>query len=184
MFRSGRNAHRPQGRWALPVPSGCHYARPMPANQQTPRTEHLGAHDCWSLLRTVSVGRLAVWAADHPEIFPVNYVVDHGSLVFRTAAGTKLSAVLGGPPVAFEADGVNANSGVAWSVIVKGKAEEVHRGHELLETVSLLLFPWEAGPKDHFVRIVPESVSGRRFTVTPPGTWWLPLNGQSDTAVD
>lgn len=117
-----------------------------------------------------------MWVEDHPDIFPVNYKVDHGTLVFRTGAGTKLKAALGGTPVALEADGVDAGTGVAWSVVVKGQATAVSRTEEVLDTVGLFLFPWEAGRKDHFIRIVPTSVTGRRFTVTPPVTWWSSLH--------
>ena len=39
---------------------------------------------CWALLRTTSVGRLAVWVEDHPDIFPINFAVDHGTVVFRS----------------------------------------------------------------------------------------------------
>lgn len=124
----------------------------------------------------MSVGHLAVWVEDHPDIFPVNYKVDHGTLVFRTGAGTKFEAALGETPVALEADGVDAGSGVAWSVVVKGHATAVSRTEEVLDTVGLFLFPWEAGRKDHFIRIVPTSVTGRRFTVTPPVTWWSSLD--------
>lgn len=34
----------------------------------------------------------------------------------------------------------------------------------------------EAGRKNHFIRIDPTSISGRRFTVTPPPTWWSSLD--------
>lgn len=142
----------------------------------TPDVEVLDSQQCWDLLRKVSVGRLAVWAEDHPDIFPLNYAVDHGTVVFRTGDGTKLDLALGTAPVALEADGVDANAGVAWSVVVKGNAETIRATEEVLDTVGLLLFPWHAGRKDHFVRIVPTTVTGRRFTVTPPATWWSPLN--------
>ncbi|KRE64978.1 flavin-nucleotide-binding protein [Arthrobacter sp. Soil736] len=141
-----------------------------------PEAEVLASHECWRLLRSVSLGRLAVWVNDHPDIFPINYKVDHGTLVFRTGAGTKLSSALAGAPVALEADGVDADAGVAWSVVVKGQANAVERTQELLDTVGLLLFPWETGRKDHFIRIVPDTVSGRRFTIAPPLTWWSPLD--------
>ena len=36
---------------------------------------------------------------------------------------------------------------------------------ELFEAQDLPLFPWHAGPKHRFVRIVPTLTSGRRFTV-------------------
>ena len=83
---------------------------------------------------------------------------------------------MGQTPVALEADGVDAESGVAWSVVVKGQATAISLVEDVLDTVGLFLFPWEAGRKDHFVRIVPTSVTGRRFTVTPPLTWWSPLD--------
>ncbi|MCG2622172.1 pyridoxamine 5'-phosphate oxidase family protein [Arthrobacter sp. I2-34] len=141
-----------------------------------PDAEVLGRKTCWQLLRGVSVGRLALWVLDHPDIFPVNYAVDQESLVFRTGPGTKLDAVLGGFPVALEADGVDPATGVAWSVVVKGKALAVRPGQELLESVTLRLFPWHGGPKEHFIRIVPDSVTGRRFVVVSPRVWWQPLN--------
>lgn len=136
------------------------------------RTEDLPVHECWALLRGVSVGRLAVWDTDHPDIFPINYTVDHGTLVFRTGEGTKLAALRGGNPVALEADGVDPDTGIAWSVVVKGASEFVSTTEEILDSFSLRLFPWHAGRKDNFVRIVPTSVTGRRFIVIPPAEWW------------
>ena len=141
-----------------------------------PEVENLDTKQCWEQLRGVSVGRLAVWMGDHPDIFPINYKVDHGTLVFRTGEGTKLHAALGATPVALEADGVDTGSGVAWSVVVKGTAASIQLTQEVLDTVGLLLFPWQAGRKDHFVRIIPTTMTGRRFKVTPPLTWWSPLD--------
>lgn len=144
--------------------------------ETTPKSEILENADCWKRLRSVSVGRLAVWVDDHPDIFPINYKVDHGTLVFRTGSGTKLNSCLGKDPVALEADGVDVDSGVAWSVVVKGQAQQLERTEELLDSVGLLLFPWETGRKDHFVRVTPTSISGRRFSIAPPLTWWSPLD--------
>lgn len=157
------------------------YGLTMTNKPTVPEAEILDNKQCWELLRSVSVGRLAVWAHDHPDIFPINYKADHGTLVFRTGEGSKLHAALSATPVALEADGVDPNTGVAWSVVVKGvvvkgKAESIKLTQEVLDTVGLLLFPWQAGRKDHFVRIVPTSLTGRRFKVTPPLTWWSPLD--------
>ena len=124
----------------------------------------LGVSESWGLLRAAVVGRLAVVVAGQPEIYPVNYLVDHGSIVFRTAEGTKLAHSIG-RPVAFEVDGYDAGSGEAWSVVVKGKAWEVKQLHEVLEALDLPLFPWHAAPKPHIVRIEPDNVTGRRFHV-------------------
>ena len=149
-----------------------------------PPTELLESHECWALLRQVSVARLAVWLEDGPDIFPVNYTTDHGTVVFRTGAGTKLEAALGDLPVAMEADGVNPETGVAWSVVLRGSAELLTRTEDVLSTFSLPLFPWEAGQKDNFVRVIPGSISGRRFTVAPPNMWWTPAEGAKRSAVE
>jgi hypothetical protein len=141
------------------------------------QVENLESQQCWELLRQVSVGRLAVWIDDHPDIFPLNYAVDHGTLVFRTGEGTKLGGALGETPVALEADGVDAASGMAWSVVVKGQAAPLAGTEEILDSASLYLFPWQAGRKDHFVRITPDTITGRRFKVTPPLTWWTQQSG-------
>ena len=68
--------------------------------------EHLSVSESWSLVRSAPVGRLAVVVDGRPEIFPLNHVVDHGTLVFRTAEGTKLSGTVG-HEVAYECDGLD-----------------------------------------------------------------------------
>ena len=108
---------------------------------------------------------------DRPEIFPINYVVDRGAVVFRTAAGTKLAGSVLGSHVAFEADGVDPVSGDAWSVIVKGEATELERIDDLFDALALPLYPWHAAPKHHFVRIHPSQVTGRRLAIVGPDAW-------------
>jgi nitroimidazol reductase NimA-like FMN-containing flavoprotein (pyridoxamine 5'-phosphate oxidase superfamily) len=130
----------------------------------------LGESDCWELLRNAEVGRLAVSVANHPDIFPVNYVVDHGSIVFRTNEGTKLAASVLGVAVAFEIDGYDADAGDAWSVVVKGRAVEVEQLLGRFEAADLPLFPWHAGPKYRVVRIEPDDVTGRRFHRVQPAS--------------
>jgi uncharacterized protein len=119
---------------------------------------------CWGLLRSAEVGRLAVVVNHRPEIFPINFVVDHATVVFRTAAGTKLDWGAG-RDVAFEVDGYEPDSGVAWSVVVKGLAREVKGMYEALDALELPLFPWHTSAKPHIIRIEPDQVTGRRFKV-------------------
>jgi hypothetical protein len=125
----------------------------------------LSATESWSLLRGAVVGRLAVIVDDRPDIFPVNHLVDHGSVVFRTAGGTKLTGAVG-HWVAYEVDGYDPETANAWSVVVKGNAQEVNRLYDVLDMVGLPLFPWHSAPKPHFIRIEPDTISGRRFEVT------------------
>jgi nitroimidazol reductase NimA-like FMN-containing flavoprotein (pyridoxamine 5'-phosphate oxidase superfamily) len=134
----------------------------------------LSASESWALVREAVVGRLAVVADSGPDIFPINHVVDHGTVVFRTAQGTKLSAALENPAVAFEVDGYDAAGGDAWSVVVKGRAREVKEMYDVLEVIELPIFPWHAAPKPRYMRINADSITGRRFHViggaSSPGT--------------
>jgi hypothetical protein len=127
-------------------------------------TVKLGVSESWGLMREAVVGRLAVVPHDqpYPDIFPVNFLVDHGTVVFRTAPGTKLAAAVD-RPVAFEVDGYDPATGDAWSVVVKGTAREVKDLYEVLDALNLPLFPWHAAPKPRIVRIEPDQISGRRF---------------------
>ena len=127
--------------------------------------EELSVAECWRLLRTHEVGRLAVSISDHPDIFPINYVVDGDGIVFRTGPGTKLAASVLGRGIAFEIDGYDPIAGDAWSVVAKGRARQVEHMIEYFEAEDLPLFPWHASPKPDIVRIEPDEITGRRFHV-------------------
>lgn len=145
----------------------------MDNDPSVPATEQLDTDECWHMLRSSSLGRLAVWHDNHPEIFPINYIVDRGTLVVRTGTGTKLAAAAGNSEVAFEVDGRNQTAGEAWSVVVKATMQQIGVSTEFHQEVVRWLFPWESGAKDHFLRILPYEITGRRFMLTPPLTWWL-----------
>ena len=108
------------------------------------------------------VGRLAI-AGPRPVILPVNYVVDKGEIVFRTAPGTKLSAAAKDNFVAFEVDDVKPELRSGWSVLVRGQSHEIRDPTERERLSKLPLKSWAAGDKDHFVRISNAIVSGRRL---------------------
>jgi hypothetical protein len=154
----------------------------MADNERT--VDELSQSACWALLRTTTVGRLAVWVDDHPDIFPLNYAVDHGTLVFRSSSGTKVTAALSDAQVALEADGYDAGTAAAWSVVIRGNAEEIRGGPDLIDTLDLPLFPWQAGDKGQFIRIVPTTTSGRRFRVADPGVWRTPLSGAKRASME
>ena len=128
------------------------------------------------MLRVAVVGRLAVVADDHPEIFPINYAVDNDSLVFRTSDGTKLYGSTNNTPVAFEIDGYNPSTEQAWSVVLRGMVLAIRAGSGLAEAEGLTLEPWQGGIKNHMMRILPLNLSGRRFKVTRPDIWHTPLS--------
>jgi len=122
--------------------------------------------ECWALLRSDGLGRIALAAGGEIDIFPVNYVVDSDeTIVFRTAPGTKLAELVIRPTVAFEIDG--AMGAELFSVIVKGEAKRLEDPAEIAAAAKLPLQPWVPTVKEHFIRIVPTWVSGRRFTPGP-----------------
>ncbi|WP_370278928.1 hypothetical protein [Pseudarthrobacter sp. NamB4] len=54
---------------------------------------------------------------------------------------------------------------------------EVHRHAAHPENHAALPLALQAGKKDVFVRITPDSVTGCRFKVTEPLTWWTQPSG-------
>ena len=125
----------------------------------------LSVGESWDLLASVALGRLVTSGQGEPEIFPVNFVVQRRTVLFRTAEGTKLVSAAINNRVLFEADDHNAAEG--WSVIVKGTARMLRTDEEIEEAERAQLLPWTATLKLHWVRVVPVSVTGRRYHFGP-----------------
>jgi uncharacterized protein len=148
----------------------------MADKKMVPDVEILDSDECWKLLGHTSVGRLAVVVDGQPDVFPVSFKLDGQGLLFRTGSGTKLQAMEANSLVALEADSVSAEFGLAWSVVVKGKAVQDTAAGPALNEVRRGLFPWQGVGQEHLIRIVPQSVTGRRFTMSAGGTWRTPLD--------
>ena len=133
-------------------------------NEENPITE-VPEDSCWGYLDNAEVGRLATSVNDQPEVFPVNYVVDGQSIVFRTAAGSKLEDIVTNNRVAFEADGWTEETG--WSVVVRGKAEVISDDAELALCDKMPLLPWVPTVKRNYVRVQADQITGRTFAFGP-----------------
>lgn len=121
----------------------------------------LGDEEAWELLGRQEVGRLATTAGGVLDIFPITYVVDGKTLVFRTGPGTKLIELTINDHVVFEIDHYDDVEG--YSVVVHGVAEQLEQMAEIdrVQTLPLpSLFPTD---RPRFVRIFPERISARRF---------------------
>ncbi|BBX29715.1 pyridoxamine 5'-phosphate oxidase family protein [Mycolicibacterium alvei] len=125
----------------------------------------LSERESWDLLGGVSLGRLVTAVDDEAHIFPVNFAVQNRTILFRTAAGTKLISAAINNHVLFEADDHDAAEG--WSVIVRGVARTLRTDEELDEAERAQLLPWTATAKTHYVRVSPVRVTGRRFRFGP-----------------
>lgn len=121
--------------------------------------------ECWNLLARCELGRLATSVNDIPDIFPVNYVVDGPSVLFRTAPGSKLAEISANRQVAFEVD--EYDDAQAASVVIKGPAKRLELQSEIDAADALGLASWAPTLKYRWVRIAAHSVTGRRFERAP-----------------
>ena len=128
----------------------------------------LDEDECMRLLSGVRIGRLGVTIGAVPAVFPVNFALVDGAIVFRTGTGTKLDAATRNAVVAFEVDDFDPLYHEGWSVLVVGVADELIDPALLGRAEALPLAPWAPGDRDHVVRLQPEFISGRRIVQGSP----------------
>ncbi len=133
------------------------------------RIRDLGFEECLQLLATQQVGRLGFVNDGHPDVLPVNYVLDGDAVVFATSQGTKLWATTRAA-VAFEVDSIDSATRSGWSVVIHGVAQEI-TGLDSRSTVdrirALPLSPWPGGDRHSLLRLPAQSMSGRRVGDSP-----------------
>lgn len=125
--------------------------------------ESLNHRRCLDLLQRVRVGRLVFIDEGLPAVHPVNFRLWRDDVVIRVADGPKLLAATRNQMVAFEADELDPDLHTGWSVVVVGHAEELTTVEDLTEVAGAFVQPWVEGPRNHFVRIRSEKVTGRQF---------------------
>jgi len=125
--------------------------------------EELSREESLTLLASVPVGRIVFTVRALPAVQPMNFVVDNGGIVIRTSPGTKLAATLRDGVVAFETDEIDSARSTGWSVTVVGRIQEITDPFEI-ERLDAALTPWAPGEREHFLKITPEVVTGRRLT--------------------
>jgi hypothetical protein len=60
-----------------------------------------------------------------------------------------------------------------WSVVVRGRAQDIVDPSELEELYQTPLLPWAPGDRSQYVRITPDPVTVRRISVADlPSNWW------------
>jgi uncharacterized protein len=123
------------------------------------------------LLAGGEVGRVGITIGSLPAIFPVNYRLIDGAIVFRTAPGSKMSAATEGAVVAFEVDDYQLADRSGWSVLVVGRAEVVDDDELAVKLTSVHLEPLVDGPRTAIVRITPTFLSGRRLVHRTGAQW-------------
>jgi nitroimidazol reductase NimA-like FMN-containing flavoprotein (pyridoxamine 5'-phosphate oxidase superfamily) len=119
---------------------------------------------CWTLLTNSVGGRVGFSTVDGPMVLPVNHAVDERTIVFRTGSTSLLEALKDGVQAAFEVDEIDAHGEVGWSVLVRGRAHQIHSSAAPSVAERVTLHAWAPGERDHWIRIVPYVVTGRAIS--------------------
>lgn len=125
--------------------------------------EQLSRQECLRLVGQVPLGRIVYTRQALPAVELVNFTLDDGDIVIRTDSSGKLAAATRGAAVAFEVDCVDNLTHAGWSVTIVGYARAVVDGEEVRRLEHVGLVPWAPGRRDHFIRISPTFVNGRRL---------------------
>ena len=128
----------------------------------------LDVAECLRLIRPGGVGRIAYSGRYGPTVYPVNYRLYEGMIVFRTAPDSPTDSDLRtGIPgaeyrVAFEVDAFDSDAREGWSVLIQGSAHHMDSGEERAEAGAAGVEPWPPGDREQYVRIMPSRITGRR----------------------
>ena len=134
-----------------------------------PDVEPLDDGECLRLISPGGVGRLAYFGRVGLAVLPVSYKLDHGSIVFRTALDSPtdedLRTGMAGAEyqVAFEVDHIDTDTREGWSVLIQGDAHHVDSEAERASVLAAGLESWAGGEREHFLRILPVRITGRRL---------------------
>ncbi|WP_327739975.1 pyridoxamine 5'-phosphate oxidase family protein [Streptomyces nojiriensis] len=135
-------------------------------------TEQLDRSEALRLLGTVTLGRIVFTHQALPVIRPMSHVVDGEDVLVQLDEGAShasLAAAPGEPGIvlAYEADAIDADTHLGWSVVVVGYAELIVNRDEA-ERLAALLEPWMSQPTAGVLRIRSELVTGFRLGPQPP----------------
>ena len=125
--------------------------------------ERLSPEECVALLRTKTVGRIALSASSLPFVLPVRYVVDRDCILMRTGHDTRMAAATRDAVVAFEVDEFDHELDAGWSVMIQGLAREVRGGVRVDPDAEAILSSWVGPAPARCFSIPMEIVSGQRL---------------------
>ncbi len=119
--------------------------------------------ECHRLIAAGGIGRIGFCTTSGPAVLPVNFAVVAGTIVIRTAEGTAVDGHAE-EQVAFEVDHIDEALSRGWSVLVRGRAHRVAHPAELqIVRRDAAIWPWPGGDRDVYVRIIPDTITGRRI---------------------
>ena len=130
--------------------------------------EQLNRSEALKLLGSVSLGRLVFTHQALPAVRPVNHLVVSESIIVRATAGAAITSAAdrNGVVVAYEADEIDSDTRLGWSVIVVGTAR-LMTDDVAATRYRARLRPWIAGTVDDVITISTDLVSGYRLVPSP-----------------
>ncbi|MFD5121090.1 pyridoxamine 5'-phosphate oxidase family protein [Streptomyces sp. NPDC058385] len=139
--------------------------------QQDRRVRDLDRDEALRLLATVSMGRLVFTQRALPAVRPVTHLVEGEDIVVRLDDGSILTSLMTDPGtpavVAYEADVIDPETHLGWSVVVTGFAYPVADAEEG-QGYAERLPPWAGQSTNSTVRIRPDIVNGFRLEAAVP----------------
>jgi nitroimidazol reductase NimA-like FMN-containing flavoprotein (pyridoxamine 5'-phosphate oxidase superfamily) len=134
-----------------------------------PVVEELAAAESLALVAGQDVGRIAFSGRFGLTVWPVNYRLHEGSIVFRTGQDSPMDEDLrtglehGEYQVAFEVDQIESGTREGWSVLIRGPAHHIVSEQERSAVARTGVTPWVGGSKERYIQIVPTRITGRRI---------------------
>jgi uncharacterized protein len=122
----------------------------------------LTTEECYRLLATVQLGRLALSRQALPVVLPVSSVLHDRRIVIQTTGGPILQAARSVPVVAFEADDIEPCTYAGWSVVVTGQMRVVTDSAARRIYENSLAFPTITSKHRQFLTVTPRLVTGLR----------------------
>ena len=124
----------------------------------------LTVDECVELISASVVGRAAICTPSGPHVVPVNFAVDHDSIVFRTTPYSVLGTYGWAGDMAFEVDHIEVEKHQGWSVVAVGRGEMVEDVEEIEEIRwAHEPKPWADGTRPLYVRLRWREITGRRI---------------------
>jgi len=128
-----------------------------------PALKRLTREECLRLMASAPVGRVIYTQQALPAVELVIFAIDEGDIIIRTDHSGKLAAAARGAVVAFEADSLDIDRRAGWIVTAIGLSHEVTDPEEIGRLKELGLSSWAPDEREHFIRISPGILNGRRL---------------------
>ena len=145
--------------------------------------QQLSRSKALQLLGSVPIGRLVFTHQALPAIRPVNHLVEGESIIVRATSGAAIIAAAkrDGTVVAYEADRIDPDSQLGWSVIVVGTAR-LMTDENAAARYRARLRPWVEGPADDVITISADMITGYRMVAVEVPAGRTPADGRPEAA--